>query len=84
MPIVSLAVEGKFEKSQNIMKLIVGELKKGNTKSKSKDQISVIQNVQKFFDLREKIVNLFRDYSTLISEAKYKVKYGERLKNINS
>ena len=72
-----------IEKSQNIMKLIVGKIKKGNPKSKSKDQISLIQNAQNFFDLREKIVSLFRDYSILISEAKYKVKYREGLKNIN-
>ena len=65
------------------MKLIIGKIKKGNPKSKSKDQISLIQNAQNFFDLREKIVSLFRDYSILISEAKYKVKYGEGLKNIN-
>ena len=65
------------------MKLIVSKIKKGNPKSKSKDQISLIQNAQNFFDLREKIVSLFRDYSILISEAKYKVKYGEGLKNIN-
>ena len=44
----------------------LGKLKKGNKKSKSKDQISVVQNVQNFFDLREKIIDFFRDYSFLI------------------
>ena len=36
------------------------------------DQISVIQNVEKFFDLREKIIDFFRDYYFLLSEAKQK------------
>ena len=44
-------------------------MKKGNPKSKSEDQISVIQNVEKFFGLREKIIDFFFcDYSFLLSE----------------
>ena len=45
-------------------------------KSKSKDQISVIQNLEIFFWLREKIIDFMRDYSLLLSEDKYKAKYG--------
>ena len=38
--------------------------KKRNPRSKSKDQITVLQNVEKcFFDLRERIIYFFRDYS---------------------
>ena len=44
--------------------------KKRNPKSRSKDQISEIQNVENFFDLREKFFDFFRDYSFLLSEAK--------------
>ena len=54
--------------------------KKRNPKSRSKDQISEIQNVENFFDLREKLFDFFRDYSFLLSEAKYKGKHGKRLK----
>ena len=54
--------------------------KKRNPKSISKDQISEIQNVESFFDLREKKFNFFRDYSFLLSEAKYKAKHGKGLK----
>ena len=32
------------------------------------------------FDLREKIINFFKDYFVLVSEAKYKTKYGKGLK----
>ena len=69
-------------KDQLNFKLDLGKIEKGNPKSKSKDQISVIQNVENFFDLREKINNCFRDYSLLLSEAKYKAKYGRDLKII--
>ena len=62
----------------------LGKIKKGNKKSKSKDQISAIQNVQHFFDLRQKIIDFFRDYSHLISEAEYKAKYARGLKILTS
>ena len=67
-------------KDQTNFKSDPGEIQKGNKKSKSKDQISVIRNVQNFFDLREKNINFFRDYSFLLSEVKYKAKYGSGLK----
>ena len=57
-------------KNQIEFKSDLGEIKEGNSKSKTEDQISVIQNVQNFIGLREKIINFFRDYSILISEAK--------------
>ena len=62
----------------------LSKLKKGNPKTKSKDQISVIQTVENFFDLREKIIDFFRDYSLLLSEVKYKTKYGRGLKILTS
>ena len=52
-------------------------MKKGNLKSKSEDQISVIKIVQNIFDLN---INLNRDYSILQSESKYKAKHGKGLK----
>ena len=38
------------------------------------------KKIADIFDLREKIMDYFRDNSILLSEAKYKVKYGEGLK----
>ena len=46
-------------KDQINLKSDLGEIKKGNKKSKSEDQISVIGNVEKFFDLREKNIDFF-------------------------
>ena len=45
-------------KDQINFKSDLGKTKKGNKKSKSKDQISVIQNIENIFDLREKIIFL--------------------------
>ena len=43
-------------------------------------QKEIIYNIGKFFYLQEKIINLFRGYSFLLSESKYKAKHGGRLK----
>ena len=46
-------------KNQTNFKLDRGKTRKGIPKSKSKDQISVIQNVENFFDLTEKIIDYY-------------------------
>ena len=46
--------------------------------------MNVIQNVQNLFDVREKIINFFKDCSLLLSEAKYKAKYWMGLKIFTS
>ena len=50
--------------------------------TKSEDQIRLIQNVKIIFDSREKIIDFFRDYSFLLSEAKHKAKYEKRTQSI--
>ena len=67
-------------KNKNNFKLDLGKIRKGNLASKSQDQIRLIQNVQDIFNLREKNIIFFSDYSFLLYEAKHKVKYGKRLK----
>ena len=42
--------------------------------------MSLIQNVENVFDLREKTVDFFGDYSFLLSDAKFKAKYGRGFK----
>ena len=72
-------------KDQINVKSDLGEIKKGDKKKwKSKDQRSVIQNVQNFFDFKEKVIDLFRNYAFLLFEAKYKIKYGRGLKILTS
>ena len=70
-------------KDQINFELNLGEIRKGNPKSKSKDHIIVIKNVENFFDLREKIIDFFRDHFLLLSDAKYKAKYRRGLKMLS-
>ena len=44
-------------KNQIKFKSDLGKMKKGSPESKTENQVSVIKNVQIFFDLREKIIN---------------------------
>ena len=39
-----------------------------------------INNIKTLYESREKVIKLFDDYSRIVSEAKYKTKYGECLK----
>ena len=64
-------------KNQARFKLDLSEIKTGGKKSHQKD---IIKNINNVFDLQERIIAFFRDYSFLLSEAKYKAKYGEELK----
>ena len=65
-------------KGQGKFKSDLSEIKIEGTKSIN--QKNTIKNITDFFDLREKITDCFRDYSLLLSEAKYKARYGEGLK----
>ena len=65
-------------KNQARFKSDLSEIKTGGKKSLNKK--NTIKNITNLFDLREKIVDFLRDYPVLLSDAKYKVKYGEGLK----
>ena len=43
-------------------KLNLGRIRKGNPNFKSEEPISITQNDNSFYDLREKIIAFFRDY----------------------
>ena len=65
-------------KNEPRLKLDLNEIKTGG--KKSPHQKHIIKNITVFFDLREKNIDFFRDCSFLLSEAKYKAKYGKELK----
>ena len=66
-------------KNQARFKSDLSEIKIGG--KKSPNQKNTIKNITNFFALQEKIIDFFRDYFFfLLSEAKYKAKYGEGLK----
>ena len=49
-------------------------------KNKTSGEIHAINNIKTLYKSREEVIKLFDDYSRIISEAKYKTKYGEGLK----
>ena len=62
------------------IKLDTNEILK--VRNKSQEQNSAIKNISTLYKSREKVIKLFNDYSKIVSEAKYKIKYGEGLKII--
>ena len=71
----------KVSKNKINFKSDLGE-KIGNSDLKSKDQMSVIQNIENFRFKRKKYW-YFRNYYFLLSEGKGKAKYGKSTQNIN-
>ena len=46
-------------------------------KSKSEERQSALKNIKLLYESREVVIKSFNDYSSIVSEAKYKAKYGE-------
>ena len=69
-------------KNQSRLKSDLRETKIGskNQQIKKKKKKKTMKDVSNLFDLRERIITLIRDYSLLLSEAKYKTKYKVGLK----
>ena len=69
-------------KNQLNFKSDLGGIKKSKSKIKNRklNKCNTKYFSQKIINLREKIIPFLRDYSFLLSEAKYKVKYGSGLK----
>ena len=44
---------------------------------KSEDQKRTINSIKTLYESREKLIQLFDDYSRIVSEAKCKTKYGD-------
>ena len=63
---------------QNIFKSSLGEISKGSFKPE--DQKSTLKNTKILYKSREKVIKLFDDFFSMISEGKYKTKHGEGLK----
>ena len=49
-------------------------------KIKSEERQSALKNIKLLYESREAVIKSFNGYSSIVSEAKYKVKYGEGLK----
>ena len=62
----------------NIFKSNLKEISRG--RFKSDEQKMALKNIKLLYESREAIIKLFNDYSSIVSEAKYKAKHEETLK----
>ena len=65
------------EKLQNVFKSNLNEITRGT--NKSEEQKSALENIKLLYESREVVIKLFSDYSSIISEAKYKTTHGKRI-----
>ena len=72
----------KQKNNKKEFKLDLNEILKGSKKSEK--QKSVIDNIKTLYKSWEKVIELFDDCSRIVSEAKYRRKYGEGLKIITT
>ena len=56
------------------------EIKKGNNKKRSIEQKNTLYNIEMLYKARNKAINVYDDYSSMLSEAKIKVTKGTGLK----
>ena len=49
---------------------------------KSEEQKSGIKNIKTLYESQEKVIKFLNDYSRVVSEAKYNIKYGNSLKTL--
>ena len=65
------------EEDQESFKREFSQIKSGNPKHKSEMQLYTIRNVKNLYDSRQKIIDLFNNYSKIKSESIYRSKHGE-------
>ena len=65
------------EEDQEKFKREFSQIKSGNPKHKSKMQLYTIRNVKNLYDSRQKIIDLFNNYSKIKSESIYRSKHYE-------
>ena len=66
------------KKLQNIFESTLNEMSRG--RFKSKQQKRALENIKLLYRSREGVIKLFNSYSSILSEAKHKAKYGEEVK----
>ena len=70
----------RVEQNQEQFKSSLNEIKRRNPKNKSKVQLNTTKNIKNLYESRKKVIKLYNNYAKIMSEAKYKTKYGEGLK----
>ena len=70
------------EKRQVIFKSNLNQLLKGRFKSKEKK--SALENIKLLYESTQTTTELFNEYSSFVSEAKYRTRHGEGFKILTS
>ena len=65
----------KKKKLQGVFKSNLNEISRA--RNKSEEQKSAIENIKLLYEAREAFIKLFKDYSSIISEVKYKTIHGK-------
>ena len=60
---------------QNIFKLNLNEISRG--RFKSEQQKIYLKNIKLLYESREALIKLFNNYSSIVSQGKYKEKHGK-------
>ena len=63
------------KKLQNVFKSNLNEISR--RRNKSEEQKIVFENIKLLYESREAVIKLFNDYSSIISEVKYKIIHGK-------
>ena len=66
--------------NQEKFKSYLGEIKKGNKKHRSKVQKNTLYNIEMLYKARNEAIKFYDDYSSMMSEAKYRAIKGPGLK----
>ena len=65
------------EEDQEKFKREFSQIKSGNPKNKGEMQLYTIRNVKDLYDLRQKIIDLFSNYSKIKSQSIYRSRHDE-------
>ena len=65
------------KKLHNVFKSSLNKISKGRYKSEKQE--SALKNIKLLYNSGEVVIKLFDDYSSVISEVKYKTKYGQKV-----
>ena len=67
----------KFSEVKNKQNEFLNKLSNIKIGRKTLEQKEVINNLEKFYNSREEVINFFRDYIEMLSDAKYDAKQNE-------
>ena len=64
----------KFSEAKNKQKKFLNKLSNIKIGGKNKEQKKVVNNIEKFYKSREEVINFFKDYIEMLSDANYDAK----------